>query len=662
MSGSLLRCARCVRTTSQAALYGTRPCPPLSIRARLSYTDRRLATTAAAATSRDVPRSLGAQTEVAEGPEVAKEKARLKALKAANLELAHMHDPWQVKERVEKLLAKDRYDDALILSQTASKSMKVVVSWNALIAYKMAKQDMKRAIKLFNEMKKRAQMPNVHTYTIIFNGFAKSQHPKLAVAEALKHYNLFLNDSRLQPNTTHVNAVLNVCGRAGDLESMFLVANSLNESTRAPTAWTYSTILHALRQYAREELKSLPFDQHASNIEKVLGRARGIWAEVMDKWRQGRLVVDEELVCAMGRLLLLATSRDEKRDVLDLLEQTMNIPNLHKSPNVDPFKDEKMQNIAISNVPVALSNSNASYVVPGQNTLALLLTVLASSRLTTIGIKYWNLLVRNYGIIPDKDNWLRLFGMLKVAKASAHAASVIDLVPKEHFDVVMYRIAMETCARDNVNHNAVKNSNIILDNMVKKMQPPDMLTLRYYLRVALISHFQMRAQFREGDEAKAKRQYGEQIKEALDKLWNPYKEAHYHYFKATEATTDKDKGILYNNKRELIALARAMFSAFNKVINEKMLPEQELRAMRPVGAKINREIQKFYSNREEAEPNLRGRREVDDEADVDDQGDVENQPLFKGDTGFTWDTTRPVGRSSREREEGHQQRGGSRVY
>jgi uncharacterized protein with gpF-like domain len=90
---------------------------------------------------------------VAEGPEVAKEKARLKALKAANLELAHMHDPWQVKERVEKLLAKDRYDDALILSQTASKNMKVVVSWNALIAYKMAKQDMKRAIKLFNEVR-----------------------------------------------------------------------------------------------------------------------------------------------------------------------------------------------------------------------------------------------------------------------------------------------------------------------------------------------------------------------------------------------------------------------------------------------------------------------------------------------------------------------------
>lgn len=488
-------------------------------------------------------------------------------------------------------------------------------------------------------MKKRGQLPNVQTFTVIFRGCAKSQHPKAAVAEAVKHYNILMADKRIQPNSIHLNAVLNVCAKAGDLDSMFLIANTVNDSTRAPTAYTYTTILNALRHNALKEIKDLPYEQQSANLQKVVDRAKGLWMEVMDKWKQGRLVIDEELVCCLGRVLLLAPKREDKREVLDLLQQTMNIPNLAKTIGSNAAQDPDMQNIAVTGSSKAIASSKAVYAIPSRNTLALLLTTVASSKLTTVGIKYWNLMVRHYGIVPDNDNWLRMFGMLKVAKASAHAASILEILPAEFLDPKPYRIAMETCVRDNINTNAIENSTAILKSMESRLDVPDIHTLRLYLRVALVSHYHFRTRAQKGDEKGAKREYGVQITTALARLWEPYKKVHYHYFKATpKPTSKKDEGILYNDKREVIALARLMFSAFNKVVNESMLPEKDLRELRPVGAKINREIQAFYSNREQVEPKLRRQSDAEPEAENGNQTGVEDAAHRPG-ADFVWDTT-----------------------
>ena len=462
-------------------------------------------------------------------------------------------------------------------------------------------------------MKKRGQFPSVQTFTIIFRGLARSQHPQLAVAEAVKHYNLLMADKRIQPNSIHLNAVLNVCARAGDLESMFLIADTADDSARAPTAYTYATVLNALRHQVLRDRKELPPDQQAANVQRTVNRAKGLWTEALGHWTEGRMVMDEELVCAMGRLLLLSPRIEEKREVLDLLHQTMKVPNLakmHGAAAADSFDDPAMRNIAADAASGAVATARpAAHAVPGRNALALVLSTLASTKLTTVGIKYWNLMVRHYGIVPDGDNWLRMLGMLKVAKASAHAAAILALIPDEHIDPKVYRIAMETCVRDNINQNAVANADAVLDSMAARLRPaPDLHALRLYLRVALVSHFHFRAAARSGDAAAAaaaKRQYGAQIGAALDRLWEPYKQVHYHYFKAApRPATPRDEGILRNDRREVIALARLMFSALNKVINEQMLPQEELRRMRPVGAKINREIQNFYADREQVEPKL----------------------------------------------------------
>ncbi|KND92809.1 Pentatricopeptide repeat-containing protein 2, mitochondrial [Tolypocladium ophioglossoides CBS 100239] len=636
MAGSLLSCTACLRRTLQVAARGSTAAKAAALRGAVSLRTRsRPCATSAIAEHVDAPRSLQVEPE---DPTVAEKKEKAKLQRAVNKQLTYIDDPWKIAQHIEQTLAKDRFDEALLLTQKASKDRQVVVAWNHLLGYQLEKQQLKTAIKLYNEMKKRGQLPNVQTFTVIFRGCARSQHPKAAVAEAVKHYNILLSDQRLQPNSIHLNAVLNVCARAGDLDSMFLIADSVNDSTRAPTAYTYTTILNALRHHGLQEMKDLPQEQQAANMQKVVDRSKGLWTEVMEKWNQGRLVIDEELVCAMGRVLLAAPRREDKRDVLDLLQQTMRIPNLTKAvPDSDPFQDPDMRNIAASGSSKPVARSKTVYAVPGRNTLALVLSTLASSKLTTVGIKYWNLMVRHYGIVPDNDNWLRMFGMLKVAKASAHAAAILDIMPDEYVDPKPYRIAMETCIRDNINPNAIQNSTTVLDSMANRLPVPDLHTLRLYLRVALVSHFHLRARAQNGDEDAAKREYGVQITTALARLWEPYKKVHYHYFKAAPRPADKkEEGVLYNSKREVIALARLMFSAFNKVANERMLPEKDLREMRPVGAKINREIQTFYSNREELEPKLRPPSARDESADEGSE-DVADHGFRPGGD-FVWDT------------------------
>ncbi|KAK7433074.1 hypothetical protein QQZ08_000003 [Neonectria magnoliae] len=590
----------------------------------------------------EAPQSLDADAVDPEEPTVAAKRAKEKLERAVKKHLPYLDDPWKLGQYVNDALAKGRYDEALLLTQKASNKNQVVVSWNHLISYLLEKQQLRNAVKLYNEMKKRAQLPNMQTYTIMFRGFSKSQHPKLAVSEAIRHYQILLKDSRLEPNSIHLNAVLNVCGRAGDLESMFSIADTINESTRAADSFTYTTIINALRFNLLDAVKDLPEEQKNDNITKTIGRAKTIWEEAIAKWRQGRLVIDEELVCAMGRLLIMAPDRIQKREVLDLIEQTMNIPNISKAEIVSAA-DFRTKGLARANSKLA---HRMSWVKPNRNTLALVLTTLASSKLTTCGIKYWNILVREHGIQPDMDNWMRMFGMLKVAKASAHACDILEIVPDEYINAKNYQIAMETCVRDNINQNAVKNANKALDSMMKRLKVPDPHTMRLFLRVSLVSHYQLRARSEKGDSTGAKRDYGIQITDALARLWEPYRKLHHHYFDVVKPKNDKAQGILYNNKREVIALARIMYGAFNKVIQQGMLPDADLQEIRPIGARINREIHTFFANREELEPNLRkskGRGTAEEDMS-------QYEAILGGD--FEWDTTKAIRPSSGRRDRG----------
>ncbi|GKU02414.1 hypothetical protein FLAG1_02174 [Fusarium langsethiae] len=549
--------------------------------------------------NRDIPRSLGDGIEDL----VSAEKAKLRKERAAKQELKYLgDDPWKFSQYVKKALEKGKFEEAYYVVQTGSRNLQLVVPWTLLMDHLLQQQQLTRAIKIFNEMKKRAQFPNALTYTTLFRGLARSQHPKMAVAEAVKQYNNLLKDSRLEPNTTHLNAVLNVCNRAGDLDSMFSIVDTVNDSTRSASAYTYSIIISALRWNIQKDIKDLTDEQKEFNIRNALQRAKVIWGEAMSKWRQGRLVIDEELVSSMCRLMLMSSDVAEKRDILDIVEQTMNVPNLSKIQERSAADARKTDPKTGA---VAKKDGNGVYATPGNNTLSLLLQVVLQTKQSSIGIKYWNFLVREHNMEPDRDCWMRLFSILKQARASAHATEILSIVPQDIIGPRIYRIAMETCIRDNINQNVIKNADRALDNMVERIEIPDPQTMRLYLVAVQNTHYHLRTRANEGDVAGAKRAYGIQVTKALDRLWVPYRKLHDHFFRDVKTRKDQDEGILYNQQREVIALARIMYGSFNKVIQQEMLPEEDLQRIRPIGGRINREIQAFFAKREEKEPNLR---------------------------------------------------------
>ncbi|RDA87487.1 hypothetical protein CP532_1606 [Ophiocordyceps camponoti-leonardi (nom. inval.)] len=603
MAAGILRCAACLRTTMAAELGPSSRLVLTLGRGRRSHT-----TEAGDVALYDYP--IADSANYVPPKEIVKDQNEVNSLtktgvtrlrRVVNKHLTYMDDPWKIGKYVEATLAKDRFEEALLLTQTVSKDHDVVVSWNHLIGYQMQKQQLTKAIKLFNDMKKRGQLPNVTTYSIIFNGCAESEHPKAALAEAFKHYHLLLNCNRLRANTIHLNCMLKLCAKAGDIESLFLVAETINDTHRSPDSLTYGTILNALRLDAVKRIDGLTPEQVAANRQKAVDRAKSLWVEVLQKWKKGRLAMTEPLVCSMGRILLLDPNSNAKSDVLDLLQTTMNVPNLTKDVDSNPFKDAAMQNIAVTSAPAA----KTIHAIPGRNALGLVITFLSSTKHTTVGIKYWNLMVRHYGVVPDRDNWYRMLGMIKVARASAHAAEMLDVLPDEYVCDKPFRIAMETCVRDNANINVIRNATKVLDSMLRRLRLPDLHTLRLYLRVALITHSRFRDQaLKSGDQDAAKRSYGLQISAALDRLWEPYKESYHHYFQVATRRPDATDSI-YNSQREVMALVRAMYRAIVKLVDESLLPEAELQELRRRGAKINREVQAFYIERDKIEPNIK---------------------------------------------------------
>jgi hypothetical protein len=475
-------------------------------------------------------------------------------------------------------------------------------------------------------MKKRQQKPNDRTFTIIFRGLAKSKKSQASVAEAVKQYrHLMQGGSGLQANTIHLNAVLEVCSRANDMDTLFEMADTIDEGSRAATAYTYTIMFNALRHSTQTEIKELSPGEQKAKLGTLIARAKGLWSELMEKWALGQLSIDEPVVCAMGRILLLAPDPREKGEVLDIVQQAMKIPNLVKNPATDAYADESMKNIAVSAHQESSSRrasakgprrrGRIAHAVPGPNTLGLVLQYCGVTRQTTAGIKFWNLMINHYGITPDSKNWNGLFLMLKKAKASAHVASLLESGAVSggrggQLQPEYFRLAMETCILDNINPNAVKNSIKVLDAMLQNLRVPDFQTLHLHLRVALVSHAQFRKMALTEKLEEARQLYGTQITEALGRLWEPFRQLSHSVSTSPMASTST-RNVAPSRRREVqekvdkhqqdklavIHLARYMFSAFNKVINEKLLPDSELEDVRKTAAMVNSEIQNFYTAR-----------------------------------------------------------------
>ncbi len=400
-------------------------------------------------------------------------------------------------------------------------------------------------------MKKRAQPPDAHTYTIVLRGLAWNPHYQLSVSRAITVYNsMYADNCPVKPSIIHTNAVLKVCALAKDMDALWGVAAKLpTRGKAAPNNLSFTTILNAIRTVAwhdssqyNKEVDESSKQKNARRQQAVL-QGRRMWDEIVERWRSGDIVMDEEMVCSMGRLLLLGFDKRDYEDVLSLLEQTMAIPRPNtyfngparqspqdvketpgsQGPNdIGAPTDSEAARQSSSSISQAASppsplnededaepdytpggefaplpnstTKNLSYARPGRNTLSLAIDACLRLHTTRAAQDYWGLLTSTsgpYNIAPDSENYHMYLRLLRLQRASRLAVELVKemkegVVGGGRRDMVQaktFRIAISCCVRDQNNRNSVVHAQELVRIMSDTLEKPDVKALEMYLSV-----------------------------------------------------------------------------------------------------------------------------------------------------------------------------------
>ncbi|PBP24141.1 pentatricopeptide repeat protein [Diplocarpon rosae] len=511
--------------------------------------------------------------------------------------LKYLNDPVKLADFVRNTLrTSDNFDFVLELVRTASKNALHVVSWNHLVGYLMSKGKMNAAISTYNEMKKRAQTPDAYTYTTLFTGAAEHKDFKVALPKVLNIYNsMFAENSKVKPNTIHMNCVMKMCSKAMDMDAMFAIASQFTEKgLKAPNNLSFTIILNALRLHAAGGPRTVlsPMEMRRHKREAIV-QAREIWVEVIDRWRKGDIWIDEELVAAMGRVLLVGEEEDWD-DIFSLVQQTMNIPRqipklgTPARQRIDPASQSRDRNdkepkeheaeivpedgnrvphFENITVPVSKEDGIAMYAKPGPNILSLLLQASLELRLKAPATSYWNVLTKSLLIQPDKENYHAYLRVLRVARSGTETVQLLQEMPRDYMESKTFRISMSCCGRDKRNPNTFKNAGKILDLMQMSLRQPDIPALREYLDIAITA-----PAFDSTDSTTPSKQaQGKQILRALDRL-NPsfinLKSALHFGVSSAKALSDHArKGMA----RDIMDLTKRMISAYDLLMDNALV-------------------------------------------------------------------------------------------
>lgn len=453
------------------------------------------------------------------------------------------------------------------------------------------------------QMKKRAQFPDAHTYTIIFRGCAEHKDSDQALAKVLAMYHSMLTEkSPIKPNTIHMNAVLKMCARAQNMDALFTIAAQMpTKGVRAPNNLTFTTIINAQRIHAVNDLRStLTPMQKRHNRQQAILDARRIWDDITKRWRQGDIWIDEELVCSMGRLLLVGENQDQD-DILSLIEQSMNIPRQVPRKGSDGCKliepasqgkmaseeetpshqqqpaageehgvhsTEHFQVVAPPNPP---KEGTSAYAKPGQNTLSLVLQALLNLRLKEPATRYWKIFTQYMRVRPDKENFHAYLRILRFFRASTETVELLLKMSLSDMEAKTFRIAMSTCDRDKKNRHAFSNASNILDLMQTALKEPDIPALRTYLEVAMSSPAYSHKGPSANEADRSKEALGAQILRALDRL-NPS----FFNLKSLLAFGDPTKPDKKSHEKDefrasVLSLTQRMISAYDLLINKGLV-------------------------------------------------------------------------------------------
>ena len=382
-------------------------------------------------------------------------------------------------------------------------------------------------------MKKRAQEPDAYTFTILLRGLAHGNNASRedSVDSALKIYHSLFNEkSKVKPSIIHTNAVLQVCSKAFDVDSMFSVAARLPEKgPEAPDSTSYTTIFNALNADVMQHLQTAAGDQPSERRQRAVLQGRRIWGDIVHRWRQRTIDIDERVVCAMGRLLLISENARDVDDILSLIEQTMRIPRAmprfgdpkrpahlqvskskggekgralslaeafesesggppdgsvdFEATTDEPALEKASQNEDYEFQPLPPSVYSVFYPVPGNNTLSLALAACLRMGETVQAQSYWDKITET--VQPDITNYHEYLRTLRIRRNDKLAVDLVEDMMRSKanggLDVKperrTFRIAIAACLRNSQRSSALRSGTRLLTVMQSALDEPDVDTI-----------------------------------------------------------------------------------------------------------------------------------------------------------------------------------------
>jgi hypothetical protein len=377
----------------------------------------------------------------------------------------------------------------------------------------------------------------------------------------------------------------------------------------AADAITYTTILHAIRQSLIVDVPTGETESEvAARRERGVVEGRRIWEDVVKKWSTANLIIEEELVCSMGRLLLIGSRPQDWDDVLSLVEQTMDIPRLVprlgtparqeagfprlRAPHtlaeykLDDDHLARNKNSTRGDEFLALTSSNPlTYATPGNNTLAIIqeacLKIVANKAMD----EYWDMLTDpiSYNITPDVKNLNQRLRLLRQARASAAAVKLLedDFLAKGQMPWIgTFRIAMSTCVRDKNNHNSLKHASRILQIMTTTFPDADAKVVEMYAKLAL--GFPLAT--------------GDDLVDALTYLQPITKNLRLQLSVGGEHTRDNGVGAVYltgEKKREALDALSRIYGVYDKLLLSNLVAEEKKTPLKVERARLSSYIKRM---------------------------------------------------------------------
>ncbi|KAF2006956.1 DUF602-domain-containing protein [Amniculicola lignicola CBS 123094] len=293
------------------------------------------------------------------------------------------------------------------------------------------------------------------------------------------------------------------------MDGLWGVAGKIpDKGPASANAITYATILGAIRMdLIMNAPKGETEEARATRRDQGVVAGRRMWEDIIKKWRNADLIIEEELVGAMGRLLLVGARPRDWDDVLSLVEQTMNIPRKvssigspsrteagfphlrapvvpeqfrfdddHLSPSKEPMRGDEFLPITTQDKEDRFSSRRLMYASPGNNTLSMLQDACLKVVAAKAADAYWDLLTdpSTYNIIPDFENLNMRLRVLRQNRSSNDAVKFIteEFLPREKPRPGTFRIAMSTHAGQ------------ILEMMRKELEDTDAKTVSMYADLA----------------------------------------------------------------------------------------------------------------------------------------------------------------------------------